>query len=140
MNICADILNYIDTDPGLLDTMTVKVIRLESVEAVKAKATEVLNQLTEADFQHCFQQWKSRMERCRDGQGEHIEGEKVATPHLVYGRKENFETNKNKLKNPYQQPLESHPAALNDDTHELAVAPGGAKGPIQYTHTEVNSS
>ncbi|KAJ8934100.1 hypothetical protein NQ318_010883 [Aromia moschata] len=24
---------------------------------LKAKATEVLNQLTEADFQHCFQQW-----------------------------------------------------------------------------------
>ncbi|KAJ8945801.1 hypothetical protein NQ318_003069 [Aromia moschata] len=35
MNICADILNNIDT----------------------AKATEILNQLTEADFQHCFQQY-----------------------------------------------------------------------------------
>ncbi|KAJ8954056.1 hypothetical protein NQ318_004361 [Aromia moschata] len=46
---------------------------------VKAKATEVLNQLTEADFQHCFQQRKSRMERCGDRQGEYIEGEKVAT-------------------------------------------------------------
>ncbi|KAJ8963478.1 hypothetical protein NQ318_018961 [Aromia moschata] len=51
----------------------------ESVEAVKAKATEVLNQLTEADFQQCFQQWKSLIERCRDRQGEYIEGEKVAT-------------------------------------------------------------
>ncbi|KAJ8959049.1 hypothetical protein NQ318_022304 [Aromia moschata] len=49
--------------------------RFESLEAVKAKATEVLNQLTEAGFQ----QWKSRMERCRDRQGEYIEGEKVAT-------------------------------------------------------------
>ncbi|KAJ8935069.1 hypothetical protein NQ318_002832 [Aromia moschata] len=57
----------------------VKGTRFESVEAVKAKATEVLNQLTEADFQHCFQQWKSRMERCRDRQREYIEGEKVAT-------------------------------------------------------------
>ncbi|KAJ8960591.1 hypothetical protein NQ318_013880 [Aromia moschata] len=38
-------------------------------------ATKVLNQLTEADFQH----WRSRMERCRDRQGEYIEGEKVAT-------------------------------------------------------------
>ncbi|KAJ8954147.1 hypothetical protein NQ318_005741 [Aromia moschata] len=53
--------------------------RFESVKAVKAKATEVQNQLTEADFQHCFQQWKSRMARCRDHQGEYIEGEKVAT-------------------------------------------------------------
>ncbi|KAJ8940573.1 hypothetical protein NQ318_012972 [Aromia moschata] len=53
--------------------------RFESVEAVKAKATEVLNQLKEADFQHSFQQWKSRMELCRDRQGEYIEDEKVAT-------------------------------------------------------------
>ncbi|KAJ8953559.1 hypothetical protein NQ318_002979 [Aromia moschata] len=58
---------------------TLKGTRFESVEAVKAKATEVLNQLTEADLQHCFQQWKSRMERRRDRQGEHIEGETVAT-------------------------------------------------------------
>ncbi|KAJ8942337.1 hypothetical protein NQ318_005329 [Aromia moschata] len=64
---------------GLLDTVTLKGTRFESVEAVKAKRTGVLNQLTEADFQHCFQQWKSRMERCRDRQGEYIEGEKVAT-------------------------------------------------------------
>ncbi|KAJ8944814.1 hypothetical protein NQ318_013150 [Aromia moschata] len=55
-----------------------KGTRFESVEAVKAKATEVLNQLTEADFQHCIQQWKSRMERCRNRQGEYIESDKVA--------------------------------------------------------------
>ncbi|KAJ8952569.1 hypothetical protein NQ318_006936 [Aromia moschata] len=58
---------------GLLDTVTLK-----GTSRVKAKATEVLNQLTEAVFQHCFQQWKSRMERCRDRQGESIEGENVA--------------------------------------------------------------
>ncbi|KAJ8952423.1 hypothetical protein NQ318_014515 [Aromia moschata] len=46
-----------------------KGTRFESVEAVKANATVVLNQLTEADFQHCFQQWKSLLERCRDRQG-----------------------------------------------------------------------
>ncbi|KAJ8955430.1 hypothetical protein NQ318_003528, partial [Aromia moschata] len=32
-----------------------------------------------ADFQHCYQQRKSRMERCRDRQGEYVESEKVAT-------------------------------------------------------------
>ncbi|KAJ8933160.1 hypothetical protein NQ318_000129 [Aromia moschata] len=37
MNICADILNNIDTDPGLLHTVTLKGTRFESVEAVKAK-------------------------------------------------------------------------------------------------------
>ncbi|KAJ8944969.1 hypothetical protein NQ318_018433 [Aromia moschata] len=54
MNIYADILNNIATDPGLLDTMTLKGTRFESVEANKAKTTDVLNQLTEANFQHCF--------------------------------------------------------------------------------------
>ncbi|KAJ8960862.1 hypothetical protein NQ318_020160 [Aromia moschata] len=63
---------------GLLDTVTLKGTRFESVEAVKAKATEVLNQLTEADFQHYLQQWKSRMERRRDRKGEYIENEKVS--------------------------------------------------------------
>ncbi|KAJ8957486.1 hypothetical protein NQ318_020512 [Aromia moschata] len=56
INICADILNNIDTDPGLLNTVRLKRTRFEGVEVVKAKATEVVNQLTEADFQHCFQQ------------------------------------------------------------------------------------
>ncbi|KAJ8948360.1 hypothetical protein NQ318_019345 [Aromia moschata] len=51
------------------DKSAVKGTIFESVEAVTVKATEVLNQLTEADFQHCFQQRKSRMERCRDRQG-----------------------------------------------------------------------
>ncbi|KAJ8953558.1 hypothetical protein NQ318_002978 [Aromia moschata] len=87
MSIYVDILNNIDTDPGLLDFILFPKVKSAlkgtrfvcCVEAVKAKATEVLNQLTEVDFQHCFQQWKSRMERCRDRQGEYIEGEKFAT-------------------------------------------------------------
>ncbi|KAJ8950114.1 hypothetical protein NQ318_017839 [Aromia moschata] len=55
----------LEGDLKLKDSGTSKVksalkgARFESVDAVKAKATEVLNQLTEADFQHCFQQWKS---------------------------------------------------------------------------------
>ncbi|KAJ8946105.1 hypothetical protein NQ318_010404 [Aromia moschata] len=70
-----------DTFPILrsLDKPVKSALKGTSLEAVKAKATEVLNQLTEADFQNCFQQWKRRMERCRDRQGEYIEGEKVAT-------------------------------------------------------------
>ncbi|KAJ8952556.1 hypothetical protein NQ318_006921 [Aromia moschata] len=60
-----------------------KETRFKSVEAVKAKGTEVLNHLTEAD---CFQQWKNRMERCRDRQGEYIDGEKVATRKLPTAR------------------------------------------------------
>ncbi|KAJ8941779.1 hypothetical protein NQ318_006815 [Aromia moschata] len=50
-----------------------------SPDLAPTKVTEVLNQLTEADFQHCFQHRKSRMERCRDRQGEYIDGEIVDT-------------------------------------------------------------
>ena len=50
----------------------------ESVDAVKAKATELMNKLSEDDVQHCFQQWKIRMERCRDQGGEYIEGDNIS--------------------------------------------------------------
>ncbi|XP_033222587.1 putative sugar lactone lactonase YvrE [Belonocnema kinseyi] len=44
------------------------------MEAVKLKAVGILNELREVDFHHCFSQWKICMERCRDCQGEYIEG------------------------------------------------------------------
>jgi len=53
--------------------------RFESVDAVKAKATERTNKLSEDDLQHCFQQWKICMERCRDRGGENIEGDNIST-------------------------------------------------------------
>ncbi|GFX69366.1 mariner Mos1 transposase [Trichonephila clavipes] len=52
-----------------------KGTRFESVEAVKEKAAGVLKELTKDDFQHCFQQWKIRMERCRDREVVYIEGD-----------------------------------------------------------------
>jgi hypothetical protein len=42
---------------------------------MKAKATELINKLSEDDLQHCFQEWKFRMERFRDREGEYIEGD-----------------------------------------------------------------
>ena len=51
-----------------------KGTRFESMYAVKAKATEFMNKLSEDDLQHCFQQWKIHMERCRHRGGEYIEG------------------------------------------------------------------
>lgn len=55
-----------------------KGTRFETVEAVKAKAAEIMNGLSENDFQHCFEQWKIRMGRCRDREEEYIEGDKIA--------------------------------------------------------------
>jgi len=54
-----------------------KETRFESVDAVKAKATQLLNSLTQDDLQHCFQQWKIRMERCRNRGGDYIEGDNI---------------------------------------------------------------
>ncbi|VVC45839.1 Transposase, type 1 [Cinara cedri] len=52
-----------------------KGTRFESMEAVKQKTAELLKALTEEDFQHCFDQWKKRMERRVARGGEYIEGE-----------------------------------------------------------------
>ena len=51
--------------------------RFEYVDVVKAKAMEFMIKLSEDDLQHCFQQWKIRMERCRDRGGEYIEGDNI---------------------------------------------------------------
>jgi hypothetical protein len=47
------------------------------VDAVKAKAMQLMNSITQYDLQHCFQQWKIRMVRCRDPGGDHFEGENI---------------------------------------------------------------
>ena len=54
-----------------------KGTRFESVDTVKAKATEPMNTPSEDDLHHCFQQWKIRVERCRDRGGEYIEGDNI---------------------------------------------------------------
>jgi hypothetical protein len=43
-----------------------KGTRFESVDTVKAKATGVMKKLSEKVLQHCFQEWKIRMELCRE--------------------------------------------------------------------------
>ncbi len=52
-----------------------KRTRFQFVEAVKEKAARVMQELTEKDFQYCFEQWWIRMERCRDRGGVYIEGD-----------------------------------------------------------------
>ena len=55
-----------------------KGTRFESVDAVKANATQLLNSLTQDDLQHCFQKWKISIERCRDRGGDYIEGDNIS--------------------------------------------------------------
>ncbi|VVC34980.1 Hypothetical protein CINCED_3A014989, partial [Cinara cedri] len=49
-----------------------KGIRFESMEEVKQKSAELLNDLTKSDFQHCLEQWKKRMKRCLARGGEYL--------------------------------------------------------------------
>jgi len=55
-----------------------KGTKFESIDAMKAKAMVLMNKLSEDDLQHCFQQWKIRLERCRDRGGEYIEGDNIS--------------------------------------------------------------
>ena len=55
-----------------------KRIRFESVDAVTAKAAELMNKLSEDDLQQRFQQCKIRMEQYRDRGGEYIEGDNIS--------------------------------------------------------------
>ena len=55
-----------------------KGTRFKYIDAVKAKAIELMNKLSEDDLQRCFQQWKIRMERCRDRGGEYIEDDNIS--------------------------------------------------------------
>jgi hypothetical protein len=52
-----------------------KGTRFESVDTVKAKAMVVMKEISEKVLQHCFQQWKIRMELSRDCRGDHFEGD-----------------------------------------------------------------
>ena len=55
-----------------------KGTRFESVDAVKAKARQILNSITQDGLQHCFQQWKIHMEWCTDRGGDYIEGDNIS--------------------------------------------------------------
>ena len=63
-----------------------KGTRFESMDAVKAKAMQLLNSITQDDLQHCFQQWKIRMERCRDRGGDYIEGDNISNVSFFFNK------------------------------------------------------
>lgn len=53
-----------------------KGTHFQSVEEVKAKTAHLLNKMSVNELQHCFEQWKTRMQRCIDREGEYVEGDK----------------------------------------------------------------
>ena len=45
-----------------------------TVEEVQRKTTELMNSVSQDDFQHCFEMWKQRMQLCVNSQGDYFEG------------------------------------------------------------------
>jgi len=48
--------------------------RFGSMDEVKVKTAELLHSLTPNGLQHCFEQWKMRMQRCVDREGMYVVG------------------------------------------------------------------
>ena len=46
-----------------------------SIEEIQAKSQQVLNTLTVADFNECFQKWQNNWDRCIQAQGDYLEGD-----------------------------------------------------------------
>ena len=48
-----------------------------SVEEVKEKTAQLLNGLVVDEIYQCFEQWRTRMQRCVDKEAEYIEGDEL---------------------------------------------------------------
>jgi len=53
--------------------------RFDTVEEIQQESQNVLGRLREQDFQHAFQQWQQRWDRCVAAQGDYFEGDAVET-------------------------------------------------------------
>jgi len=53
--------------------------RFDRVEEIKRESHNVLGTLQEQDFQHAFQQWQWRWDRCVAAQGDYFEGDAAQT-------------------------------------------------------------
>jgi len=53
--------------------------RFDRVEEIQRESQNVLGTLREQDFQHAFQQWQRRWDRCVAAQGDYFEGDAAQT-------------------------------------------------------------
>jgi len=53
--------------------------RFDRVEEIQQESPNVLGMLREQDFQHAFQQWQRRWDRCVAAQGNYFEGDAAQT-------------------------------------------------------------
>jgi len=55
--------------------LPLKVQRFLSIEEIQGEPQQVLNTLTPADLNECFQKWQTRWDRCIQAQGDYYEGD-----------------------------------------------------------------
>jgi hypothetical protein len=55
--------------------MKLKTCHFDTIEVVKAESQEVLNTLTEHNFQDLFKKWHEHCERCIHADGDYFEGD-----------------------------------------------------------------
>jgi len=48
---------------------------IASIEVIQAESQKVLNMLTPADFNECFQKWQNRWDRCKQARSDYFEGD-----------------------------------------------------------------
>jgi hypothetical protein len=49
--------------------------RFATIEVVQAESQQILNTLTPADFNECFQKCQNRWDRCIQAEGDYFEGD-----------------------------------------------------------------
>jgi len=59
--------------------LQLKSRRFDRVEEIQRESQNVLGTLREQDFQHMFQQWQRRWDRCVAAQGDYFEGDVAQT-------------------------------------------------------------
>jgi len=59
--------------------LQLKGCRFDRVEEIQRESQIVLGTLREQDFQHTFQQWQWRWDRCVAAQGDYFEGDAAQT-------------------------------------------------------------
>jgi len=59
--------------------LQLKGCRFDRVEEIQLESQNVLGTLREQDFQHAFQHWQRRWDRCVAAQGDYFEGSAAQT-------------------------------------------------------------
>jgi hypothetical protein len=49
--------------------------RFRDVDEVKENTLKALNSIQPQKFQHCFEQWQKRWDKCINGHGQYFEGD-----------------------------------------------------------------